>query len=347
MKIGFIYYTFYPVSGGASVHGYNLARELHRLGYELYKINGAADPYTNKIENPVKGIFWILKNCDVIYLRMDYFLNLRNLVSIFSHLGGKKLIVELNTPSDELHLFGRGRTYIRLADRVMSLILNHADMVITVSKPLKKYCSEALGVENVTVVENGGEIFSESKLESSESVQLKIDQIRERYSKIVVWSGSLNQMQDLSDIQKIADRIKADTAVILIVKEEANSKDILQTSENLYIFKDISRADVKYIITNSDIGLALYHDYDWSRWGFYNSSLKIFEYLNNGLLTITNTKGTKIQRSYPNFRSVNDLNQLIETIENDYKTAFKIESPRTWREVAQETSEIIQNIVNR
>ena len=346
MKIGFIYYTFYPVSGGASVHGFNLARELHKFGYDLYKINGAPDPYTTKLKNPVTGIFWILANCDLIYLRMDYFLNLRNLVSLFSLFSRKKLVVELNSPSDELHLFGRGKTYIQIADRVMSAILKRADAIITVSNPLKEYCSEALDIENVAVIENGGEVFSKSNTDCSESVKNKLNDIRKNYAKIVVWSGSLNQMQDLSHVRKITDSVN-NTAVLLIVKEETNSKEVLETSGNLFIFRKLPRSDVKYIIINSDIGLALYSNYQWSRWGFYNSSLKMFEYLNNGLLTITNTKGTAIQRSYPNFRSVNHVDGMIEAIENYRNVKYSIDNPRTWRVVAEETSEIIQSVVNQ
>ena len=100
MKIGFIYYTFYPVTGGASVHGYNLAKELSKKGYKLYKINGEPDPYTNRLKHPIPGLFWIMANCDLIYIRMDYFLYLRNFVSILTLLSGKKMIVELNNPSD-------------------------------------------------------------------------------------------------------------------------------------------------------------------------------------------------------------------------------------------------------
>lgn len=346
MKIGFIYYTFYPVTGGASVHGFNLARELSNLGYDLYKVNGAPDPYTEKLSNPVSGIFWILAHCDVIYVRMDYFMYVRNVISLLALAVGKKLVVELNSPSDELYLFGYGKTYIRTADRIMSKILKRVDAVITVSEPLKRYCTEELNLKNVYVIENGGEIFLQSGFKVRDAVKKRFSEIRKNHSRVVVWSGSLNEMQDLEQIQRIAESENGKAAVVMIVKEEEEGSAVYPLSaENLFIFRNIERDDVKYIISHSDIGLALYNDYHWSRWGFYNSSLKIFEYLNNGLLTLTNKKGTKIQRSYPNFRHVKSTGQMIREIEDFSDTDFQLSSPRTWKDVADETSKIIQKVV--
>lgn len=347
MKIGFIYYTFYPVTGGASVHGYNLAKELQKQGYELFKINGDPDPFTRRLKNPVTGVFWILANCDIIYIRMDYFVNLRNLVSILTLFSGKKMIVELNNPSDELHLFGRGETYIRFTDRVISKILRRADAVITVSEPLRRFCEEALHLENVHVIENGGEMFDETPEGVSDEVKSRIKEIKKRYSKTVVWSGSANNMQDLEKLEAIADSQKNRSAVICIIKEEQEKGEVPPSKENMFVFKNLPREDVKYIISNSDIGLALYKEYPWSRWGFYNSSLKIFEYLNNGLLTITNTEGTEIQQSYPNFRAVDSVEEIVSFIDQFSERSFDIENPRTWAVVARETSRIIQQVVNR
>ena len=344
MKIGFIYYTFYPVSGGASVHGYNLAKELHSLGYDLYKINGDPDPFTTKMNNPVTGIFKILANCDLIYIRMDYFLNLRNLVSLFALARGKKIVVEINSPSDELYLFGHGDKYIGYIDRIMSKILRKADAVLTVSEPLKKYCTDALKLDNIQVVENGGEIFNESELSANKDVKEELSSIKKKYPKIIVWSGSVNEMQDLSTIQRIAESQVKKTAVILIAKENINESDIPTSVENLFIFNDLARDDVKYVISNSHIGLALYNEYPWSRWGFYNSSLKIFEYLNNGLLTITNTAGTDAQRAYPNFRSIGSVNDMVKEIDSYTPQSFTVPAPRTWGDVARETSEILQKV---
>jgi len=348
MKIGFIYYTFYPVTGGASVHGYNLAKELTELGYKLYKINGDPDPYTHLLKNRVAGIFWMLANCDLIYIRMDYFLNFRNLISLLSLISGKKLIVELNNPSDELHLFGRGKTYIRMADRIISKILHRADAVITVSEPLKTYCKEALKLtENVHVIENGGQIFPDELKGSDEKIKKKILEIKKNYSNIVVWSGSSNSMQDLSDIQTLAKAQEGRSAFILIIHEDREIDAATVVNENLFIFKNLPRNDVKYIIASSDVGLALYNEYPWSRWGFYNSSLKIFEYLNNGLLTISNKSGTPVQQSYPNFVTINSTKEIISVLDRFNKSSFNLENPRTWSDVARETSTIIQQVANR
>ncbi|MDZ7720266.1 MAG: glycosyltransferase [Balneolaceae bacterium] len=348
MKVGFIYYTFYPVTGGASVHGFNLAKELYKKGYELFKINGEPDPYTHRLKNPISGLFWILANCDLIYLRMDYFLYMRNFVSILALLSRKKIIVELNNPSDELHLFGRGKKYIQFTDRIISKILKRADAVITVSEPLKRYCEEALRLNNVHVIENGGEIFDDSSDKVSSKITEKLEELKKIYSRTVVWSGSANNMQDLKNLEEIAKSQKGETAVLLLVKDDNQNNTLPVSKENLFVFKNLPREDVKYIISNSDIGLALYKEYPWSRWGFYNSSLKIFEYLNNGLLTITNKEGTEVQKSYPNFKFAGSNEEII-TLINEYsdERSFDIEQPRTWEDVAEETSQIIQQILSR
>ncbi len=346
-KIGFIYYTFYPVTGGASVHGYNLAKELYQQGHELYKINGAPDPYTHRLKNSVRGLFWILANCDLIYIRMDYFLNFRNLISILAILTRKKLIVELNNPSDELHLFGRGETYIRFVDRVMSKILHRADAVIAVSEPMKNFCKQALRLTNVHVIENGGEVFEKTSENVSSEVIEKLNQIRESYSKTVVWSGSANNMQDLKNLEQIAKSQRGKSAVLLLIREDPQNETLPVSKGNLFVFKNLPRKDVQYIISNSDIGLALYKEYPWSRWGFYNSSLKIFEYLNNGLLTIANIEGTEVQKSYPNFRFASTNDEIITWIDQFNGRSFNVNNPRTWGDVAAETSQIIQQIFNQ
>lgn len=355
MKIGFIYYDFFPVKGGASVHGYNLAKELTTLGYTLYKINGAEDPYTKKYRNRFIGFFKILKDSDVIYLRMDYFFKLRNLSSLLSLIAGKKLIIELNSPSDELYLFGKSLRYVMWIDSLVRFVLKRADAIIVVSEPIKRYCLEALSLnpEKVFVIENGGEVFHsdngsfDNKKQSRRSKLLdnKIQNIKNKYNQIAVWAGSSNKMQDLKWLNEISEIQKEKTAFIIIVKEE-KGEEVNFRSQNQFLFKNLSRREVSKVILSSDVGLAFYDDYQWSRWGFYNSSLKIFEFLNNNLITVTNIEGTEIQRKYPNYKVAKDSEAVLKILNSEFDQNPNRSQIRTWKNVGKEVSEIIQQVYN-
>lgn len=356
MKIGYLYYDFYPVEGGASVHGFNLAKELTSLGHTLYKINGAEDPYTIKYNNRIIGFFKILKESDVIYLRMDYFFKFRNLASLFSLIAGKKLIVELNSPSDELYLFGKSLRYVMWVDLLIRFVLKRADAVVVVSEPIKRYCVEALSLDpkKVHIIENGGEIFHDNrvtpdseKLSSrSNLLDKKIEEIRKEYNQIAIWAGSSNKMQDLKWLNEISEIQKDKTAFIIIVKEE-KGEEVDFGNKNQFLFRNLNREEVSKFILSSDVGLAFYDDYKWSRWGFYNSSLKIFEFLNNNLITITNIEGTEIQEKYPNFMVAKSGESVLKILNSDFDHYPKRSEMRTWEDVGKEVSEILQQIYNR
>lgn len=356
MKIGYLYYDFYPVQGGASVHGYNLAKELTSLGYTLYKINGSEDPYTIKYKNRITGFFRILKESDVIYLRMDYFFKLRNLSSLFSLIAGKKLIIELNSPSDELYLFGKSLRYVMWVDFIVRLVLKRADAIVVVSEPIKRYCIEALSIkpEKVHVIENGGEVFHSNNITSDTAKQRrrlklldrKIEEIRQEYNQIAIWAGSSNKMQDMNWLNEISEIQKDKTAFIIIVKEE-KGEEVDFENKNQFLFKNLSRNEVSKFILSSDVGLAFYDDYKWSRWGFYNSSLKIFEFLNNNLVTITNIEGTEIQRNYPNYMVAKNSETVLKILNSNYDRIPDRSQMRTWEDVSREVSEIIQQVYNR
>lgn len=345
MNIGYLYYNFYPVTGGATIHGYHLARELAARGHTLYKLNGQADPYTQKLANPVTGFLRILKNCDVIYARMDYLIKPRNLLAVLSIIAGKKVIIELNSPSDELHLFGKSKRYIRRIDRWMARILKHADSVVVVSEPIREYCEKELGLANVTVVENGGERFRESELTPSADIRNQMAEVRRKWDQLIVWSGSLNDMQDFKLMEAVASSAAdKNRGLVVIANEDPGDKLANMDPERLKTFINLSREDVKYIISRCDTGLAFYGDYSWSRWGFYNSSLKIFEFLNNGLLTITNKPGTKAQQACPNFRYARSVHEILTFMDEQKPAVPAEETIRTWGHVAGEISEIISRI---
>lgn len=344
MKIGFIYYTFYPVTNGAAVHGYNLAKELSKLGHKLYKLNGDPDPYTEKKKNRITGLFWMLRNCDVMYIRMDFFLSFRNLITIISLLAGKKIVVELNSPSDELHLFGRGRRYIKIADRVMGFILKRVDAVVVINDIVKEYTENTMGLSNVYVIDNGGEVFDNNPENVEENTLELITSIKIKYGKIVVWTGSGSKMHDFERLKKIAISLGNRAAVLLLVKVEDEELPSAGELDNLFILKNLKREDVRYIVANSDVGLTFYSSFSWSRWGYYGSSTKTYEYLNNGLLTLSNITGTKQQRKYPNFKYVESFDDIILSIKANEQKKPLSDHVRTWEDTGKETDKVIQKV---
>lgn len=326
------------------MHGYYLARELNKIGYDLYKINGKADPHTTKLKNKLTGLFWILRNCELIYIRMDYFLNFRNLIARVALLFNKKVVVELNSPSDELHLFGKSISKIHRADKRMASILKRVAAVIVVSKQVEKYCREALNIKHVYLVENGGEVFNIQPSMISESTKKRIKEIRKEADTIVVWSGSLNRMQNVDLMNSISDNLNSNVALVMLVKHE--DEVLPELGKNVHLFKNLPREEVEYIISQSNAGLALYGNYDWSRWGFYNSSLKVFEYLNNGLSTVSNKEGSEIQKRYPNFHIIRNSDEITTFLNSlNKENSMKSASIRTWKDVADETSEIFKEVI--
>lgn len=98
----------------------------------------------------------------------------------------------------------------------------------------------------------------------------------------------------------------------------------------------------RIVNTYCHTGLALYGDYSWDRLEFYNSSLKIFEYLVNGLLTITNKRRTDIQQPYSNYTEAKDTDEIITLVKNMLpQIAEPLQNGRTWKHVAAETANIL------
>ena len=90
--------------------------------------------------------------------------------------------------------------------------------------------------------------------------------------------------------------------------------------------------------------MSFYRNYSWSRWGFYNSSLKIYEYTANNLFVFTNAEFFK-DSGYSNIKFVNEAEECLEFIKKyDNK---KNENPlrRSWKDVARETSYHIEQLI--
>lgn len=341
-KIAYFYYNFYPIIGGASVHGYNLAKELHQLGNRLYKVNGQSDPFTTKYPKSLFGIIKVILISDIVYVRIDFLRKFRNLIPFIAKFFFiKKVVVELNCPSDELLIRNNLKASVKILDVLYSWYLRFMDKVIVVSYPLKKYAIKALKLKNVAVIENGGEKFNVNPEKIRKFIVNEVENLKSQNRNIIVWASSVDKMNNMYEIARLARLCNDDTSIITILKENSENINIEQSSK-LILYKNLLRDEVGYIIQNAQFGIALYNEYPWSRWGFYNSSLKVYEYLANGLKVFTNIKTMKD----PNLIKIDNIREIPDHINITHSSQVKsLNHYRSWKNVALETNEIFESVM--
>lgn len=333
LTIGFFYYNYFPITGGASVHGYNLAKELSNHGIKLIKINGQPDPFTQR-EKGLSGFIKTVMQSDIVFVRLDYFFKPRNVIPLVAKIFGKPVIAELNSPSDELLLFGYSKRYKWLKEKWMKFLVRYVDKLITVSNPVKEFCTEVLEHDKVQVIENGGEFFKREDLKVSKEFFKKIDDIRKTFSRIIIWTGTTNKIQETEFLLNVANTLEPEYALIVITPDKELFGGSVKSRNNIFQFSALSRDELGLAINNADVGLAFFTDYSWCKWGYYGSSLKVYEYLSNKTVVLTNkdevAKKHAFTKLIENPSAINDLCKKINTINfNAYK-------PRTWNEVAIE-----------
>src|SRR5690625_5731482 len=89
-------------------------------------------------------------------------------------------------------------------------------------------------------------------------VKDKMGYILRKYTRRAVWAGSLNQMQDLEILREIAAALPDELAVILITDEKELPQFLEEIPSNIFIFHQLARKDVEYIIKQCQAGFAFY-----------------------------------------------------------------------------------------
>lgn len=332
--------VFYPkitlANGGSSIHGYYLLKHLMKLGYIVRTAKNEVIE-----QNKVGGnlIIDIIKS-DIIYYRpyFNFFSNfLLKILSIF-----KKVVVELNGPPDELLIKGKSKAEVEIVDKRLKSSLKNVAHVIVVSDVLAEYCRKILFIENISTINNGGEVLRCDPNKISGFIKKDIESIKAKYKKIVIWSGTHYPWQGYEYIKQLVLSEKTASFAFIIISDDYDVLKELQNLPNVFLYSGLSRDDIAYLITNSDIGCALYGDFSRTRTGFYNSPLKFHEYLVNGLGIIASPYDYFVKYKNGNVLLSHEIEEMISFINNfDLKVSY---SQRTWETVAKETANIFESI---
>ncbi len=347
IKITYLYSSYYPIRGGGNVHGYYLAKGLTGKGYILYNFNKTADDFSVNVRRSLKNILITMKNSDIVYLRLNLKIDSKYLLLILAKLLRRKIIIELNSPSDELRLSGAGDYKIKITDTFLRMAAKLSDHMIVVSNPVKKYCEEILKAKYITTIPNGGIKFSIDYSKINPIIIEKIKFIKNNYKKIAIWSGTKQPWQGYDIIKDIIYKSKNNIAYIII----SNNNNIFKeaANNNVYYFNNLERKEVEYIISQSHIGLSLYSDYGkLCKYGFFGSPTKFREYLINGLFVIANPDGQMLEVKQENLFLSFDADEILQCIYDlDVTKKYDTSKCRSWDDVAEETDKVIQSILKK
>lgn len=347
MRILFLYPNFYPVTGGGTVHGYYLAKELHELGHDIIVYNKQDDGFTkyfNKM-NPISFIRNIF-DADVVYIRVSTW-GIANFFVPVAKIFGKKVVAEVNAPSDELLLQGCSFFKYFLSKLFLKNQLRFASAVITVSNEVSDFLS-SINIASKVII-NGGEKFNIHKsMKVIDQDLVFVDRLynfRNRFDKIVLWSGNNYSWQGTKILNYlVSNESFSNFGFIFITNDYQMFNEI--KPDNVFVLNNPSRDLMAHVFEISSIGLAPYDLSVLCRWGFYNSPLKIFEYLANNLVVLTNVKNSQINEELSNviyFEGLDCLKSILTEIKLE---DYNFSTYRSWADVAKETNEVITRLTS-
>ncbi|MBL7768519.1 MAG: glycosyltransferase [Flavipsychrobacter sp.] len=361
MKIGIVYTKFYPLSSSASVHGFNLFQALKQEGVELHSIGIGSNSITVDHPKSIKGILQFIRSIDVVYIRINPWLwnDWFTLLKLFS-FGRIKVIWELNAPVEEVLAAYKNtpppkiRRWMRWQNFKRKCLASLCDGCISVSSVLENYSREVLKIINTVTIPNGSDPQLFCRKAPAPANPLT-DIVKGKF--VVSWAGNgaigwqgTNLLAELAEYYA-----KADPDIFFLVfsnRSFYNQKYL----PNLLSLGEINYDKLPELLQLSHVGFCLYNEYDWCKYGFYNSSLKMFDYLSLELIVIASDMGQLaeiIKDGENGFLVRNTLEELIEKINYSKAQYDQLEQLRknarhlivdeyNWQQVGRKTKEFIQ-----
>jgi glycosyltransferase involved in cell wall biosynthesis len=358
MKVGFLHKvnTTPPQSGG-SVHTYQISRYLAQTGYELLALdNEQGSQFAYRFPRSWNGLKSLMRAADVLYFRVDgkSGWELSSLVPglIQSH---KPVIWEINATLEELQVLP---TQIRLRDRFGKILRPQSayrvNAALCVSAPLVTYARD-MGVSSANLAPNG----SDPEMFNPKLRDPKVFPGLENHFR-VVWAGSTSyRWHDFKTMVDCAAYLKSVDPEIgfAVVGNRPNLPD-LEIPDNVVFYPPVPYLEVPKYFAAADVGLCLYKSITWSRYGFFFSPLKLFDYAASGvpvlytdfpeLNRVANSLGIKVAEA-----DVADLAAKILKLKTNCelhrqlgaKARQSVLSYYNWERVGAQTSHLLQSVL--
>lgn len=310
MRIGFINnFGNYPPQGGSSVHVYQIIKGLTERGHTICGLWGHY-PYPLFKRYFRRSLIKFIQDIDVLYIRLGGGLSqdIYSLLKLF-RASSLPLIWEINAPAYE-----RRGWRTDLIEKMWRLMGRLVDASICVSREMQSYV-HSLGINHSYVIPNGSdpELFHPSKRRQGIYGGFKDDDFW------VLWAGrSEFPWQGLDIIFKVAERMESLNKKIkfVLITDAENIK--YELKKNVFIIEPLPYLSIPDYIASADLCLCLYHNCEWSKIGFYGSSLKLFDYMSCArpiIATDTGQIGRIIKNGENGILTDNSIQDIVDKIQ--------------------------------
>ena len=302
MRIGYLYdLQAYPPKGGNHRHAYELTQGFVQRGHAVCVVDDPTMPNVTNFDNQLSGIEAFSDNIDVLYVRIDA-RSTRDWETLSLSMAQAKfksipVVWEINSPANESlayswlshklisakeSIFRRIRRWLHAHRKVPGIwreeryrrqLGKQVTCAICVSKGLGQYASVDLDIKRVMVLPNGGPLISEEEI-------IKRRAKRTHHELTVFYSGSAiypwQGLNYISQAAALAEEVAPDIRFVLAVNQRTSN---IPVTSNVIILEHLDREQILDAICAADVCVSLHPRYPWSKYGFHNSPMKLFEYM--------------------------------------------------------------------
>ena len=262
--------------------------------------------------NSDKQLTLFMQNIDILYIRIDarFVSEWASMLKCEELTTQQPIVWEINAPADESlaysWLSGRSITNngegfwrrfrrwqhalrklpgIRAEEKLRKKIARKAHAAICVSSSLGKYAEEDLGIPEVRVLPNGGQLLTKE--------EINIRRTRSKQEKFsVLYSGSaMYPWQGLDYLAQVIELAKTEAPQIQFILAVNQKTQNLPTSDNVVILEKLNREKIIDAICGADACVSIHPEYPWAKHGFHNSPMKLFEYMACSRPSVTSNHG--------------------------------------------------------
>lgn len=357
MRLLFANAYFHPERyEGSRIHIEQLIKNLAEIGCEVWVHSTNPVDCARKLPRNYARHLAALHAMDIFYFRVEgrppIVGRYLKMLDQWRKLGFGKIVWEINAASDYVASWSGMRDELDVA---LAKQARQVDLAICNTSGLAQFASE-LGIQNVRTIPlaSAPDMFG-MHVPYAPDVSRKPDRLN------VVWMGNPSApWHDFETIRKAAWQLKDNERIRFYFIGEHPPN--MRFTDNVIMKGSIPYAEIPSYLKAMDVGLAIYRNPSWSRYGVFSSPLKLFDYFAAELVVVASpieqvVKCIEDKRNgfivpFENCEAlVNCLCSLAERKSQLKQIGKRARSLVTeyynWQRVAEETMAAMQELVGR